>query len=232
MQLHDAITDYLNHIRYERGLAAFTCEHYASWMRAYLRWLADNGYPEPTLTAFTVPVLRRYQYSKSKEGVRLRTIYSAFHALRGSGAFLVENGVLLEDPVPLLTLPKKDAAIRLTVTDAEVRELFAACERLPKSRQIALSRAVLSVLCYGGFTQANQQLTEKIKSVFSESDQTCGSLRIFLELKEQKTACSRKRIARLMCLTHLQATLPKRFVVTNDSHHSLCCSAPVSETQV
>ena len=73
--------------------------------------------------------------------------------------------------------------------------------------------------------QANAQLTERIKAVFQESDQTYGSPRIYEELQEQNVACSQKRIARLMRLAHLKATLPKRFVVTTDSNHAL----PVAE---
>ena len=46
----------------------------------------------------------------------------------------------------MLTLPKKDAAIRLIVNDEDVAALFAACERQPTARQVALARAVLSVL--------------------------------------------------------------------------------------
>ena len=69
--------------------------------------------------------------------------------------------------------------------------------------------------------QANQQLTERIKTLFEESDQTYGSPRIYEELKEQQVVCSQKRVARLMRLCNLKAILPKRFVVTTDSNHAL-----------
>ena len=39
-----------------------------SGLRAFLRWLGDNGYPEPDLSAFTAPVLRRYLYAQSRRG--------------------------------------------------------------------------------------------------------------------------------------------------------------------
>jgi putative transposase len=68
---------------------------------------------------------------------------------------------------------------------------------------------------------ANLKLTEQIKTVFDESDQTYGSPRVYEELKEQQVACSKKRIARLMRLADLKAVLPKRFVVTTDSNHAL-----------
>jgi putative transposase len=69
--------------------------------------------------------------------------------------------------------------------------------------------------------QANQKLTERIKRLFTQSDQTYGSPRIYRDLKAQGVACSERRIARLMRLANLKATLPKRFVVTTDSNHAL-----------
>jgi putative transposase len=78
---------------------------------------------------------------------------------------------------------------------------------------------------------ANQQLTEKIKIVFLESDQTYGSPRIYEELKEQRIACSQKRVARLMRLCDLKAVLPKRFVVTTDSNHALPVADNVLDRQ-
>ena len=71
------------------------------------------------------------------------------------GEFLVANGLLDANPTKLLTMPKKDAAIRMTVIDSDVSALFDACERQRNPRQIALSRAVLSVLCYGGCAVRN-----------------------------------------------------------------------------
>ena len=68
---------------------------------------------------------------------------------------------------------------------------------------------------------ANQQLTQQIKTVFEASKQTYGSPRVYEELREQKVACSEKRVARLMRLADLKATLPQRFVVTTDSNHDL-----------
>ncbi len=155
MKFSDAATDYLGHIRHERGLAKTTCLHYQSWLRAYTAWLASTGYPDASLDdALTLPVLRRYQYHKAKEGVRPRTMLSAFHALRGLCDFLVTNGLLDSNPAKQLIMPKKDAAIRLTVCDAEIVALFAASERQRTPRQVALSRAVLSILCYGGLRRS------------------------------------------------------------------------------
>ena len=148
MKLSDCISDYLLHIRHERGLAKTTCLHYQCWLRHFSDWLTVNGYPDAEAeTVLSLVVLRRYLYVKAKEGVRPRTIHSAFHGIRGLGEFLLGAGLIESNPAKLLTLPKKDAARRLTVTDDHVRALFDACDLLPKARQVALSRAVLAVLC-------------------------------------------------------------------------------------
>ena len=69
--------------------------------------------------------------------------------------------------------------------------------------------------------QANQRLSEQIRDVHHESRQTYGSPRVYHELKAQGIVCSQKRVARLMHQNGLSARLPKRFVVTTDSHHAL-----------
>lgn len=151
MQLSDAIADYVNHITHERRLAkTTTVTGYASYLRQLLRWLEANGYPNPTLDAFTVPVLRRYLYYLSAEGLRPRTIRGRFHPITGLGAFLVENGILETNPSKALTMPKKDAARRTMVTEEEAFALLDACERLPNARKITLARAVFCIFVFGG----------------------------------------------------------------------------------
>src|SRR5579871_6363531 len=65
----------------------------------------------------------------------------------------------------------------------------------------------------------NEALTEQIKTVFEESQQTYGRPRVHAELTEGGIACSRKRVARLMRRAGMGAVPPKRFVVTTDSSH-------------
>jgi putative transposase len=58
--------------------------------------------------------------------------------------------------------------------------------------------------------QAESTLVEKIEQAFEDSYQTYGSPRIQAVLKREGTACSRKRVARLMREHHLVAR-PKRW---------------------
>nr|WP_253308581.1 IS3 family transposase [Rickettsia endosymbiont of Ceutorhynchus assimilis] len=57
----------------------------------------------------------------------------------------------------------------------------------------------------------NQQLTEKIKEIFTANYQTP---RIHAELREQGFVCSRPRVARLMSVTGIQAKMYKKFKKT------------------
>lgn len=151
MLLRDAMQDYVNCITHERGLARkTTCTGYASYLRAFLEWMQQNGYEEPCVADFTTPCLRRYQYHLSNNGLRPRSIRGRFHPIVGLGEFLIENGALESNPAKSLTLPKKDAALRLLVTDEEVTLLLQGCERQRNPRMIALSRAMLSVLIFAG----------------------------------------------------------------------------------
>ncbi len=71
----------------------------------------------------------------------------------------------------------------------------------------------------------NRHLTERICSLFTASGQTYGSPRLWDDLKQEGEQVSQKRVARLMRLAGLRATLPKRWITTTDSGHAF----PVAE---
>jgi len=150
MNLYRAIEDYLLFIRHEQGVSSATFKGYRAQLRHFHRWLIENGYPNPGITDYTTPVLRRFLHYLAGKELRPRTIRSYFHPLTGLGRFLMANSLLTENPAKGLTLPKNDAAQRLTVSDEEIRQLLIACERQRHPRRIALCRAVLAVLVYGG----------------------------------------------------------------------------------
>ena len=67
--------------------------------------------------------------------------------------------------------------------------------------------------------QADMDLTEKIKPVFLASGETYGSPRIYLDLKEDGTMCSKNRIERLMKKNGLIAKAGRKYKATTDSDH-------------
>ena len=186
MNLTDAVCDYLNALRHEQGASPTTFTTYQNRLRNLCKWLDANGYPDARLDVLTVPTLRRYLYHLSGKGDRPRTIRGCFNAIRGLCTFLVNAGALTENPAAKVTLPKLDAAARLTVTDAEVAALFQACERQRTQREVALSRAVFSAMCYGGLRRAevyslrvdDVNLTDK--SLLVRSGKGSKSRRVFV----------------------------------------------------
>ena len=150
MQLTDCITDYLRFIRHERGLSENTHRGYQAQLRHFTRWLVENGHPQPTTDCLTVPLCRRFLYYLSGKGLRPRTVRSYFDPLGGMCLFLIENGLLTENPVKALTLPQKDAALRQTVSNEEIAGLLEACCRYRVPKVTALNSAVLHLLIFSG----------------------------------------------------------------------------------
>jgi site-specific recombinase XerD len=163
----DATENFLKYIQYEQGLTTTTQHSYGCYLRRFSKWLDANGYKNASLAAFNDSVLRRYLHSISP-GLRPRSVRSAFHPLRAFSVYLVAIGTLSENPCDSIALPKKDAAHRLLVSDEEVRQLLMACERQPNEREIALSRAIVSVLVYAGLRR--QELLDLKLGDFREAD--------------------------------------------------------------
>ena len=127
---------------------------YQSKLRHFHRWLTENGYPAPSTDCLTLTLLRRFQYYLSGKGLRPRTIRTYFDPLDGLCQFLIQNGAMTENPVKSLTLPKKDAAKRETVSNDEVNGLLEACSRYRVPKVAALNSAVLHLLVYSGLRRS------------------------------------------------------------------------------
>lgn len=150
MLLSEAIEDYGQFIRHELGHAKTTTHAYLSWQRNFARWLTEQGLPDPPVTEVTEHLIRRYSYSMSSRQLRPRTIRGALHALRALFGWLTAQGALPMDPTLAVRLPKKDAAVRLLVTDEDLLRLLDACGKQASDFRCVRDRAILSVLVFTG----------------------------------------------------------------------------------
>lgn len=66
----------------------------------------------------------------------------------------------------------------------------------------------------------NKKITEQIRVIHRQSQQTYGSPRIREELLAQGMEVSRPRVARLMQLAKIRSKTKRKFVVTTDSKHT------------
>jgi site-specific recombinase XerD len=76
------------------------------------------------LQDFNALTLRQfYYYRREERNHHPRTVRGAFAPLRALGEFLVLHKAIAANPTLEITLPKKDAAERIVVTDAQVLQL-------------------------------------------------------------------------------------------------------------
>ncbi len=167
MQLSDYCADYVAYLRHEQRAAKTTLTCYQCGLNGFLRWMQANGYDKPSLFDFNANTLRRYLHFLSGQGLRPRTLRGRFHPLRGLGSFLVAHGTLKANPAATIVLPRKDPAIRLTVSEEEVRRLLEACQRIHPPQRAALCHAMLATLIFAG-TRRQETLDLKVGDIDTE----------------------------------------------------------------
>lgn len=69
-------------------------------------------------------LIRRWYYAHASRGQRPRTLRGALHALRALFRYLTDQGAIPADPALEVRLPKRDAAVRLLVTDDVLEALL------------------------------------------------------------------------------------------------------------
>lgn len=186
---------YLDHIRVERGLAASTVYCYASWLHHFEKWLAEAGYPDPALDAFTTVVLTRYLHHLHSKNQRPRTIRGAFYPIRGLGLFLVDQGIFTDSPAAPIGMPKKDSAIRQLVSDFEVASLIESSGRIRNPQRAAMARAIMCVFAHAGLRR-----TEAIGLHVSDINFEDGSLLV----RRGKGSKSRRVFPHSQCMDALR----------------------------
>jgi putative transposase len=67
---------------------------------------------------------------------------------------------------------------------------------------------------------ANQQLAEKIKAIFHDTDETYGSPRICKELNDQGESCSENRVARIMRENGIRAKQTRKYKTTTKANNA------------
>lgn len=148
--LEQAIEIYLDYLVHEQGASRATRRTYQSGLRRFVRFLSGRYEQTPSLAAVSPDDVRAYLHSLSRQGLRPRTLRGALYPVRGLLALAVDRGCLPINPALAVKLPKKDAAVRATVSDEDLEQLLAGCQRQADAERRSMTRAVLAVLIYGG----------------------------------------------------------------------------------
>ena len=150
MTLTQAMEDYILYLTHEQKASATTRAGYASNLRRFRRFVEGRRGEDLTLEEVTAEDVRAFLYALSRAGLRPRTLRGALYPVRNLFALAVERGWRPDNPASGLRLPKKDAPVRATVTDDEIAQLLAGCEREPDAARGTMLKAVLSILAYAG----------------------------------------------------------------------------------
>lgn len=130
-----------------RCRARSTRKTWGAVLRAFGRWCAQRQY---TIREFDRGTIEEYRDSNLQRGVRPRTVNNILAALTSFGGWLVEQGILAENPAAGVRKVRLDPPNRASLTDSEAAALLQACGGMLNPRRAALARAMLSVLIYAG----------------------------------------------------------------------------------
>jgi integrase/recombinase XerD len=117
------LPDYLATLVVERGLSANSVDAYRRDLESFGRWLAARGLDTPGCERAH---LRRYVTDLRGRGLAARSAARALAALRGLFRYMLERGIVTQDPTLELESPKLMRALPYFLSTEEVDALLAA----------------------------------------------------------------------------------------------------------
>lgn len=119
-----AVDDYLQHLTVERGLARNTLAAYGADLGRFCAFAADQG--RTGVDEVDPPLVLAYASAQAREGQSARSQARRLVALRGLFRYLRREGVVAQDPMQAVTLPRFAARLPELLSRAEVEALLAA----------------------------------------------------------------------------------------------------------
>ncbi len=163
------VTDYLNHLRAERGLSSNTLSAYRSDLQKLQAWAASR---EQAIEAIKPRDIAAFLAHLRALGLSARSAGRAVHGIRGFFRFLVREEKLAEDPMENVRSPRPFKPLPRFLNRAQVEALLKAPDL---STPLGLrDQAILETMYASGLraSEVTQLRTESI-------DPDVGLLRIF-----------------------------------------------------
>ncbi len=163
------ITDYLNHLRAERGLSPNTISAYRSDLQKFQAWAASR---EQAIEAVKPRDIAAFLAHLRALGLSARSAGRAVHAIRGFFRFLVREEKLAEDPMENVRSPRPFKPLPRFLNRAQVDALLEAPDL---TTPLGLrDRAILETM-YASGLRASEVTHLKTENI----DPDLGLLRIF-----------------------------------------------------
>jgi len=148
-----SLDEFLFHLGLVRGASSRTVEAYRSDLRALFERLAARGIQGPA--RITPEALRAHLIALHEAGRRPASVARARSALRTYFAFLLDEGILTEDPSDELEAPRGWKRIPRALTEEEARTLI---EGVRGSDDLAVRDRALLECAYGTGARASELL--------------------------------------------------------------------------
>jgi len=163
------VTDYLNHLRAERGLSSNTLSAYRSDLQKLQAWAASR---EQAIEAIKPRDIAAFLAHLRALGLSARSAGRAVHGIRGFFRFLVREEKLAEDPMENVRSPRPFKPLPRFLNRAQVEALLKAPDT---STPLGLrDRAILETM-YASGLRASEVTHLRTDSI----DPDVGLLRIF-----------------------------------------------------
>ena len=163
------VTDYLNHLRAERGLSGNTISAYRSDLQKLAAWARSR---EQALEAIKARDVAAFLAHLRALGLSARSAGRAVHAIRGFFRFLVREEKLTDDPMENVRSPRPFKPLPRFLNRAQVEALLQAPG--PATALGLRDRAILETM-YASGLRASEVTHLKTENI----DADIGLLRIF-----------------------------------------------------
>jgi integrase/recombinase XerC len=150
MQLSEAVARFLDHARYERGLAESTLLSYRSDLAGLTEFANAAGSGE--LIELDLELLRAWQWQAAESGLAASTLARRSAAARSFTAWAARTGLLGTDPGLRLTSPKLGRHLPRVVAQDQMVELLERAARRAETGEPkeVRNRAILELLYASG----------------------------------------------------------------------------------
>ena len=152
------IHEYLNFLRIERGLAENTLKAYARDLRQMSVFLKGRGKAPLTCEAND---LFLFVYQLKSEGKAARSLARQTATLRGFFAYLLNEGLVAEDPTLYLNTPKLDKVLPHVLSEQAMDKLLAA----PVRTDLALRNLAMVEVMYGSGLRVSELIELTVRDV-------------------------------------------------------------------
>ena len=157
------LEQFRDYLRVERGLARSTLEAYTCDSLRLLRFALGRDVSDPN--GITYSILRDYVAEMVEDGLSMATVARKISSLRTYFSFLVEEGIVDEDPTERLETPRRGRSLPNALSIAEVEALLASVA--PEDAMADRDLAMLETL-YGSGLRVSELIGLRLRNLLLE----------------------------------------------------------------